>query len=259
MKEQVNEVKRKSMKGGLRGLVTMGLASLAVTVASQDAAAEGHAAGAVVKHNLQTHQTSGQVYGVFNNGAAYAAVTSPLNEGAKDPANSVLEFSMATQAANGGKVSSHMLPQNAYVTANGDGTGVGVGAQWVAPSIGNDKVGVSGNAWAVYYPGAKGEDMFFLQGNVGIDTKKSGADNALVFAGKSLIPSKVKANVIAAGGEVDLAEVEATWGQGALKSKLAGKGTAGKIVGAIIPDNITASVDGKGKIKNVGGEYGIGF
>jgi hypothetical protein len=246
----------------LKNLVGGAMVALAVLGANKDAVAGDNMVGTKVKYNVQTEQANAQVYGLLNNGSAWLGVTTPLNENAKDAANTLVEFTMTTKSSAAENViEKHLLPQNAYISAQGDGSGVGFGAQWVTPKVGGDNFGISGNAWAVYYPklGSDNHDMVFTQINVKPDVKKSKDDGALSFAAKYVVPDNIKTNIVNALGEINISEIELTWSQKAIKDKLSSLGTAGKAGQTIIPNAVLGSVDKEGKLKNVGVEYNTGF
>jgi len=123
------------------------------------------------------------------------------------------------------------------------------------------KLGISGNVWLAYYPDidGNGNDMGFTQINIQPDAKKSKDAKPLAFIGKAFVPDNIRANIIGDFNEVNLLEIELTWGTQAIKGKLASVGKGGEIAEKFIPNSILCSVDGKGKFNNIGVEFSKDF
>jgi hypothetical protein len=219
------------------------------------AQAENNMAGLRTIYNVQTGRFQERVEGYYNNGTIYGNVTMPIGASIKDASASTAEISMTTGASTlNNKIAKHILPRQTYTTFNLGGDAVGFGVQWATPKLGNDKFGISANAWAIYY-----ENMMAVQTNVKPDVKKSALDGGLVFAAKALCPDNIKTNILAANDEIKVAGVELLWSGEALKQKMDLGGMISKTASKAVPSAVFAAVDGKGRMKNVGLDYNINF
>jgi len=114
---------------------------LTVFGVSKDALADGHSVGTVLKYNAQTKEFSNQFSACYDNGKAWLGVTVPFNEKIKDASKTLVEFTMATKASEAkNPIARYLLPKTAYIAAQGDGSEVGVGAQWAAPKVGSESL-----------------------------------------------------------------------------------------------------------------------